>query len=349
MIDFSVLEMIALLSLAFTTSWILTGIMRKVAIKLDIADRPDESRKQQKEPIPYFGGLGIIISLVLLVTSGVFVLDLSPELQQDIFYLFIPAVILGLIGLWDDIKNLSPQFRLMIQILMGLAGSLTITFGSTTGSITGNATLDLLISIFWIVGITNAVNFFDNMDGGAAIACFITSLGFSAYGFLTGQPYIGIFGLLLMGALAGFFIWNRRPARIYMGDSGALFLGMLLATIAIRIDPVADSRLVSFAIPILFLALPILDTTVVVINRLRNGRSPMQGGRDHLSHRLAVLGHTNRRILYRFCIIGIIFQIPIFLTLLTSSTLELVMVAIGLLTFLHLFLRFSNVFINYHA
>jgi UDP-GlcNAc:undecaprenyl-phosphate GlcNAc-1-phosphate transferase len=232
---------------------------------------------------------------------------------------------------------------------MGLAGSLTITFGSTTGSISGNSTLDLLFSIFWIVGITNAINFFDNMDGGAAIACFISSFGFCAYGFLTGQPYIGVFGLLLMGVLAGFFIWNRRPARIYMGDSGALFLGILLATITIRIDPVADSKLVSFAIPILFLALPILDTTVVVINRIRSGRSPLEGGRDHLSHRLAIIGLTNRKILYRFTLISFLFQVPIFLTLVTSSSLEFAMVIIGLLTFAHLLYTFSKIPIVYES
>lgn len=349
MIEFSLLQIVSVFAVAFGTSLILTGIMRKVAIRWDITDRPDQSRKQQLEPIPYLGGLGMMFSLVLCITLGVLVTDLSPELQEDILYLLIPAVILGLIGLWDDIKNLSPQFRLMIQVILGLAGSLTITFGSTTGSITGNATLNLLISIFWIVGITNAVNFFDNIDGGAAIACFITSLGFCAYGFLTAQPYIGIFGLLLMAVLAGFFIWNHRPARIYMGDSGALFLGMLLATIAVRIDPVADSRFVSFAIPMLFLTLPILDTTVVVINRVRNGRSPLQGGRDHLSHRLAILGHTNRKILYRFCVIGIIFQVPIFLTLLTNSYMEIVLVVIGLLIFCHQFFYFSKVVVKYDA
>jgi UDP-GlcNAc:undecaprenyl-phosphate GlcNAc-1-phosphate transferase len=346
-INFNLSEIFVLFALALATSWIFTGIMRKVAIKLDITDRPDKERKLQKEPIPYLGGLGIMLSLLLLVSIGVFTLNISPEFREDIYYLFIPALILGLVGLWDDVKNLSPQFRLMVQILMGLAGSLTITFGSTTGSITGNATLDLLVSIFWIVGITNAVNFFDNVDGGAAIACFISSFGFCTYGFLTGQPYIGVFGLLLMGVLAGFFIWNRRPARIYMGDSGALFLGVLLATITIRIDPVADSKLVSFAIPILFLALPILDTTVVVVNRIRNGRSPLEGGRDHLSHRLSIIGLSNRKILYRFTLISLLFQVPIFLTLLTSSSLEFAMVLIGFLTFAHLLYRFSKISIVY--
>jgi UDP-GlcNAc:undecaprenyl-phosphate GlcNAc-1-phosphate transferase len=346
-IEFNFLEILALFAIALATSWTFTGIMRKVAIKLDITDRPDTERKLQKEPIPYLGGLGIMISLLLLVSIGVLTLNISSEFREDIYFLFVPALILGLVGLWDDLKNLSPQFRLMVQVLMGLAGSLTITFGSTTGSISGNATLDLLISIFWIVGITNAINFFDNIDGGAAIACFISSFGFCAYGFLTGQPYIGVFGLLLMGVLAGFFIWNRRPARIYMGDSGALFLGILLATITIRIDPSVDSKISSLVVPILFLALPILDTSVVVWTRIRNRRSPIRGGLDHLSHRLASKGLPHRFILLQFSVISLIFQIPVFVMVFVPTFIQVAMAFSGITLLLLLFNHFRKITVFY--
>jgi UDP-GlcNAc:undecaprenyl-phosphate GlcNAc-1-phosphate transferase len=126
-----------------------------------------------------------------------------------------------------------------------------------------------------------------------------------------------------MGVLAGFFYWNRRPARIYMGDSGALFLGILLATIAIRIDPQTDSKWTSFAVPIFLLALPILDTCVVVISRLINSRSPLQGGKDHLSHRLALKGIRHRAILYIFALTSVLFQIPIYIFLTVNLEWEI--------------------------
>ena len=273
--------------LALFLSWAITGIMRKIAIRVGLTDKPDGERKSQSEPVPYLGGLGIMLSFALVVCVGVVFSDLAKESLKDLFYLLAPAAFMGIIGLWDDIRNLSPHFRLMMQVIMGLTASLTITFGSTSGNATNNATFNLLMSIFWIVGITNALNFFDNIDGGAAVAAFMVSIGITIYSFITSQSYIAGFAILIAGSLVGFFIWNRRPARIYMGDAGSLFLGTLLATIAIRIDPVVESKLVSLLVPILFLALPILDTSVVVVDRIRKGKSPLQGGKDHLSHRLA--------------------------------------------------------------
>lgn len=308
---------------AFATSLVLSGVMRKIAMSLNIFDKPNGGRKFQREPVPYLGGVAIMTSFLVTVMIGVFVVSPSKEVRTDILYLLLPAAALGIIGLWDDIKELSPHFRLMVQVLLGLAASLTITFGSTSGGATGNQSADLLLSIFWIVGITNALNFFDNMDGGAAVASFMTALGVFLYSSITNQPYLAIFGLVLMGVLAGFFYWNRRPARIYMGDSGALFLGILLATIAIRIDPETDSKWTSFAVPVFLLALPILDTCVVVISRLMNFRSPLQGGRDHLSHRLALKGIRHRRILFMFASTAAFFQIPIYVFLKVNLEWEL--------------------------
>ena len=332
---------------AFATSLVLSGVMRKIAMSLNIFDKPDGGRKFQREPVPYLGGVAIMTSFLVTVMIGVFVVSPSKEVRTDILYLLLPAAALGIIGLWDDIKELSPHFRLMVQVLLGLAASLTITFGSTSGGATGNQSADLLLSIFWIVGITNALNFFDNMDGGAAVASFMTALGVFLYSSITNQPYLAIFGLVLMGVLAGFFYWNRRPARIYMGDSGALFLGILLATIAIRIDPETDSRWTSFAIPIFLLALPILDTCVVVISRLMNSRSPLQGGRDHLSHRLALKGIRHRRILLTFALISAFFQIPIYVFLKVNLSWELTLSLSYLLLFIIIFICLVRINIKY--
>ena len=332
---------------AFATSLVLSGVMRKIAMSLNIFDKPDGGRKFQKEPVPYLGGVAIMTSFLVTVVIGVFVVSPSKEVRTDILYLLLPAAALGIIGLWDDIKELSPHFRLMVQVLLGLVASLTITFGSTSGSATGNQSADLLLSIFWIVGITNALNFFDNLDGGAAVASFMTALGVFLYSSITNQHYLAIFGLVLMGVLAGFFYWNRRPARIYMGDSGALFLGILLATIAIRIDPETDSKWTSFAVPIFLLALPILDTCVVVISRLMNSRSPLQGGRDHLSHRLALKGIRHRRILLIFALISAFFQIPIYVFLKVNLSWELTISLSYLLLFIIIFIWLVRIKVKY--
>lgn len=332
---------------AFATSLVLSGVMRKIAMSLNIFDKPDGGRKFQREPVPYLGGVAIMTSFLVTVMIGVFVVSPSKEVRTDILYLLLPAAALGIIGLWDDIKELSPHFRLMVQVLLGLAASLTITFGSTSGGATGNQSADLLLGIFWIVGITNALNFFDNMDGGAAVASFMTALGVFLYSSITNQPYLAIFGLVLMGVLAGFFYWNRRPARIYMGDSGALFLGILLATIAIRIDPETDSKWTSFAVPVFLLALPILDTCVVVIGRLMNSRSPLQGGRDHLSHRLALKGIRHRRILLTFALISAFFQIPIYAFLRFNLSWELTITLSFLSLFIIIFIWLVRIKVKY--
>jgi UDP-GlcNAc:undecaprenyl-phosphate GlcNAc-1-phosphate transferase len=342
-------QYIAGFALALLSSWLLTGLMRKIALAIDITDKPDGERKSQREPVPYLGGLGIMLSLLLTILIGVSFQNVTPETRTDIIFLILPATILGLVGLWDDIKNLTPHFRLMIQVIMGLAGSLTITFGSTSGSATGNDTLDLLLSIFWIVGITNAINFFDNIDGGAAVASFMTAMGTLVYGLLTNQPYIAGFSVILAGSLVGFFIWNRRPARIYMGDAGSLFLGTLLASITIRINPETDTKLSSLALPILFLALPILDTSVVVINRLVRGISPLQGGQDHLSHRLALKGLRHRYILYFFAIVAAIFQFPLFASLYLNDTQELIAIFLSATLFVMAFFYFFRMpIVNAH-
>ena len=334
-------------SMAF--SWFATGTMRQLALFANITDKPDGGRKSQKEPVPYLGGLAISSSVLVTVLLGSFFVSITSETKADLFYLLVPVTIMSLVGLWDDIRDLSPQFRLMIQVILGLAASLTITLESTTGSPTGNNTIDLLLTIFWIVGITNALNFFDNIDGGAAIACFMTALGLSIYSGLTGQPYLASFGGILMGVMVGFFVWNKKPARIYMGDSGALFLGMLLATIAIRIDPQTDSKWAAFSVPVFLLALPILDTSTVVINRVLNKRSPLQGGKDHLSHRLATKGFRHRYILYFFSIISLFFQLPIFLYLHFGKTGETVVLTSFLSVMVLACMLFTRIKIKYDA
>jgi UDP-GlcNAc:undecaprenyl-phosphate GlcNAc-1-phosphate transferase len=175
------------------------------------------------------------------------------------------------------------------------------------GSPSGNLFLDLLITILWIVGITNSINFFDNVDGGASGTIAISSIFLFFLAFQGGQFFIAALAAVLGGATIGFLLWNRPPARIYMGDAGALFLGLLIATLLIRFDPNPIHLSASFAIPVLILAIPILDTTVAVISRLRRGVSPFQGGQDHLSHRLMRAGLSKRQAILSLWLMSLFF------------------------------------------
>jgi UDP-GlcNAc:undecaprenyl-phosphate GlcNAc-1-phosphate transferase len=194
--------------------------------------------------------------------------------------------LIGLIGLWDDVKNLRPFPRFVAQSVGGVFTASLIVSTNTIGSPTGNNALDFFITVFWIVGVTNSVNFFDNLDGGASGTVAISSLGLFALAVTSGQFYVATLSLVLAGSAFGFLFWNRNPAQIYMGDAGALFLGMLLASLLVRFDPNPINLYAGFAIPIMIMAIPILDTSVAVISRIQRKKSPFEGGQDHLSHRL---------------------------------------------------------------
>ena len=287
-------EYLALFATALIFVGVLTPLVRKVALKIEILDAPTEAHKTHKEAIPYLGGVAIIIGTCLTTYLAIVVSGQSRALSL-VSAVLIPAVLMGVIGLIDDVKKLSPWPRFIAQNLFGLVIALILIATSTLGSPTGNTQIDLLITIFWIVGITNSINFFDNVDGGASGTVAISSLFLFFLALQGGQYSIAALSLVLTGATTGFLLWNKPPARIYMGDAGALFLGILIATLTLRFDPNPINLSASFALPILLLAVPILDTTVAVISRLRRRISPFQGGQDHLSHRLMRAGLSKRQ------------------------------------------------------
>jgi UDP-GlcNAc:undecaprenyl-phosphate GlcNAc-1-phosphate transferase len=146
-----------------------------------------------------------------------------------------------------------------------------------------------------VVGICNAINFFDNLDGGASGTVAIASIALACLAITGDQYLIAALATVTAGATLGFLVWNKSPAKIYMGDAGALFLGVLIATLTIRLHPSSNTSISSFLVPILLLAIPILDTSIAVLSRLKRGLSPFQGGQDHLSHRLIRAGLTRKQ------------------------------------------------------
>jgi UDP-GlcNAc:undecaprenyl-phosphate GlcNAc-1-phosphate transferase len=244
------------------------------------------------------GGFAIVIPVSLLVSIGplLFIEDSDYSVQSTLFLL--PAVVLALIGLYDDIKNLIASSRFLLQSVIAIGITIYLENLGYTISILSNQIGNFLLSIFWLVGIINAFNFFDNLDGGAAGITLIASLSLFLLGLWGGQYLIASISLALAGAGLGFLWWNRNPARIYLGDSGALFIGFMLALSLLQFEPKVDSQVASALIPVFLLALPIIDTSVAVVSRISRGVSIFQGGRDHLSHRLISLGLNKRKTAY---------------------------------------------------
>jgi UDP-GlcNAc:undecaprenyl-phosphate GlcNAc-1-phosphate transferase len=190
-------------------------------------------------------------------------------------------------GLLDDVRGgISPYVRLAVEI-----GGGTAVWASGSGATLGNGrALDAAVTIVWVVGITNAFNLLDNMDGLSAGIASIAALGFALLAGLHGQYLVAALAAGTAGCAAGFLRHNFHPAKIYMGDAGSLFLGYLLAVLGLKINLTGTPQLVALFVPVLVLGVPLFDTTLVTLQRLLHGRSPMNGGRDHASHRLVWVG-----------------------------------------------------------
>ncbi len=292
--NISPLEYFLLFISSYALVGILTPLMRRIAISKEILDRPNSNHKSHTSPTPYLGGVAIAIGVIIVTYSALIMSGAGANNFWLATSLLGPAVAIGVIGLWDDVKNLHPMPRFIGQSIAGVVVASILIFTNNLGNPTGSTILDVFITILWIVGICNSINFFDNLDGGAVGTTAISAIALSVLTINNGQTFLAALSLVVAGAALGFLIWNKSPARIYMGDAGALFLGVLIATLTVRLNPETDSRFASFAIPILLLAIPILDTTVAVLSRLRRGVSPFQGGKDHLSHRLIRLGLSRK-------------------------------------------------------
>jgi UDP-GlcNAc:undecaprenyl-phosphate GlcNAc-1-phosphate transferase len=189
-----------------------------------------------------------------------------------------------------------------VQTVVGTIVAFVIVENGTIGTPFGNSGatdsgswINTAVTIFWIVGICNSINFFDNLDGAASGAVAIAALGVFVIAFDRGQELVSALSIVTAGATIGFLMWNKSPAKIYMGDAGALFLGIIISVATIRLNPGITPTWQSLAIPVMLLAVPLLDTCVAVFSRLARGLSPLTGGKDHLSHRL-VRGRLTRRL-----------------------------------------------------
>ncbi len=283
-------QYLAAFAATFVAAMLVTPLLRRFALRRDVVDAPDGDRKVQAQAIPYLGGVAIAGSAsVVLIIAASLRGNPGPDTQLLLGVLG-PAIVLALVGLLDDLRGLTPLPRFLAQSVAAALTSYLMARAGTLGSVSGNFWIDVVVTMFWVIGVTNALNLLDNMDGAASGTAAIAGLGFAAIAAANGQFLITALALALAGACAGFLVWNHHPARIYMGDSGSLFIGFMLAAIGVRINLVHLPQLNALAIPVMVLALPILDTSLVVTSRIRRGLSPFVGGLDHLAHRLRRTG-----------------------------------------------------------
>jgi len=273
-----------------------TPITRRLAFQWGVLAQPS-ARGVHRTPTPLMGGLAIYGALVLAM-----LLFSPPFYLVEFGAILAGATWLALVGFVDDRNGMQPLVKLGGQTIAGVV----VILAGIQVRIFPYEALNIGFTLFWIVGITNAMNFQDNMDGLAAGITAIASIAFFVMAVQQELSLVGSLAAALGGASIGFLIYNFNPASSFMGDMGSMVLGFLLAVLAIKLDfhVPAERQVVTWMIPVVVLGLPIFDTTLVVVTRLWEGRSPMMGGKDHTSHRLASLGLSHRAVvvaLYGVC------------------------------------------------
>ena len=268
---------------ALALAWVLTPLALRFALRRQLLDVPGEHKSHQS-PVPYLGGVAIVVSFSLAVLVAAVVVRPAGVIEE-LAAVMVAAVVLSIVGLVDDLRGLGPWVRLAAEVAAGLV----VYFSGGGVLLFDAAALNAAITVLWVVGVTNAYNLLDNMDGLSAGIAAISAGFFFLLAAANGQFLVAALAAGLAGCALGFLRHNYHPARIYMGDAGSLFLGFMLATIGIRLRFDGPTQ-VTFLVPILVTGVAVFDTTLVTISRLTNRRSIMVGGRDHTSHRLVFVG-----------------------------------------------------------
>ncbi|MGB7538129.1 MAG: MraY family glycosyltransferase [Anaerolineales bacterium] len=294
-----------LIILSFLAAFIATPLIGRVATHTGFIDEP-KPHKMHVRPMPLLGGLAIYLALCV----ALFQVDFSTE-WVPMLAVAAGATMLMLVGLWDDRRGIAPRAKLLAQV----AAAILVTAAGVRVELTPWPVVDIAISLLWFVGITNAVNLMDNMDGLAAGTSAVSALFFTILAASAGQGLVASLAASVTGASLGFLYYNISPAMIFMGDTGSLLLGFLLAVIGVRYSPSELPLGSTWMVPIVIMGLPIFDTTLVTFSRILNRRPVSLGGTDHTSHRLARLGLGNHRAVFSmYLAAGILGILAIFMT-----------------------------------
>lgn len=311
----------AALGVAFLIALILTPVVRSLAVRVGAVDVPRDGRRMHDHPIPRMGGLAIFLAFLLSVL--VFV-----PMTNQLRGMLLGAVVIVVLGIFDDIRALRASFKLVVQILAAL---IAVFSGNVIDQLSNPNVfsaspywylgwLAYPITILWVVGMTNAVNLIDGLDGLSCGVCSISSLTLLVISLLVGEPVVPILVAALAGGCLGFLPYNMHPAKIFMGDTGSTFLGYVLAVISIQ-GLFKMYTLISFVVPFLIFGLPIFDTCFAFTRRIAHGQSPMHPDRGHVHHRLIDMGFSQKQaVAVLYVITGILGLSAVVLT--TSGAMK---------------------------
>lgn len=285
----------AAMAVAALFSFLFTPVVKSLARRVGAIDVPRDERRMHREPIPRLGGLAIFLGFVLSVL-------LFSEITVQMRGMLLGSVIIVILGVFDDIYSLPAMPKFIVQI--GAAG-VAVWHGNVV-SILSNPNvfspnpywelgwLSVPVTVIWIVAITNAVNFIDGLDGLAVGVSAISSLTLLVIALLVSEGGVALMMGALAGACIGFLPFNLNPAKIFMGDTGATFLGFILAVVSVQ-GLFKLYTIISFAVPFLMLGIPIFDITFASLRRLARGQSPMHADRSHVHHRLIDMGLSQKQ------------------------------------------------------
>ena len=294
------------LLLGFILANLFTPIAVKLALKFKILDYPDRKRKIHKKPIPRLGGLAVFGAFILVILR-------NQHFPDYVVGILIACTVLFVFEIIDDIKPTSAFLRLFGQVL---AAGIIVFFGVTISIVPhmpGQKIIEVLLTIFWIVGITNAFNFLDGVDGLATGLAIISALCFYVLAWPLKEIESGYIQIAVMGVCAGFLPYNWKPAKIFLGDSGATLIGFLLSVLAIVGTLGTSNPVKAGIIPLLIMSIPIFDMIYITISRIKNGvvRTVREWieytGKDHFHHRLLNMGLTERMSVIFLCALNLSF------------------------------------------
>lgn len=287
---------VPILVVGFAAALGLTPLSRQLAFRLGVVDKPNQ-RKIHTDHKPLMGGFAIVCAFI-----GSLLLFAWGDAPRPLIAILGGAAFLAIVGLIDDRYELGIRAKMLAQVIAALA----IIAAGVQISLFKTPLLDVPLTILWIVTLTNAVNFLDNMDGLAAGLSSIAAAYFLLIAYTQGLPFVSALAAALLGSAVGFLVFNFNPASTFMGDMGSMVLGFVLAVLGIELTFAHKPPSVTWMVPPLVLALPLFDICLVVFTRISEGRSPGQAGKDHTSHRLMSLGLTQRKtlaLLYGACLL----------------------------------------------
>lgn len=297
---------------ALVSSLLFTPLVRRACERFGWFDEPKDLRRVHRAAIPRLGGVVIFLSLAMALSALLLINNqVTESLRAEasrLLVVLIPAVLVFTIGAFDDLRELSPHLKLFGQIaaaalFYALGGRIEWLSVPLLGYVHLPVAIGIILTVVWVVAITNAFNLIDGVDGLASGAALFAACVMIVVSFVSGHPFVTVTALALAGSLIGFLRYNFYPASIFLGDSGSLLLGFLLATLAVQGIQKA-SMAVAVGIPLLAFGVPVLDTSLALLRRFLSKRPLFQGDREHIHHKLLALGWSQRRValvLYAVC------------------------------------------------